>query len=194
MSNYKQTSESKKILLCLSGSIACFKAAALLSQLVQKKYDVRVAVTKGALEFIGLSTLEGLSGHPVFHNLFEAGQAMDHIYSQRWCDLLLYYPTTANLVNKMSSGLADDVPSSLFLSHDFKKPIWIAPAMNQSMFQHPTTQASLQKLKGWGVEILSGEAGVQACGEYGPGRLMEPEILLQRIQELFSMRSSEVEL
>ena len=135
-----------RILFIMSGSIACYKACQLVSKLVQKGHDVQVVATASALKFIGNATIEGLTGKPVISDLFSSGNVMDHIHLARWADLVIIAPATADFINKMSAGISSDLASSLFLAHDFKKPLLIAPAMNTSMYLHPTTQESVKKL------------------------------------------------
>src|SRR5690606_33467299 len=129
-----------KILFIMTGSIACYKACQLLSKLSQNNYEVQVVATASALEFVGNATLEGLSGKAVVSDIFAHGRNMDHIHLARWADLIIVAPATANFINKMAQGAADDLASTLFLAHDFTKPFLVAPAMNTSMYQHPATQ------------------------------------------------------
>lgn len=166
-----------KILFQLSGSIACFKACQLLSQLVKDGVEVEVVATRSALAFVGEATLEGLTGRRVHTEIFASGEYMKHIQLIRWADLVLLCPASANTINKLAHGLADDLLSALFLAHDFKKPYLIAPAMNSQMLQHPATRKSIETLRGWGVTVLGTGDGSLACGEVGEGRLMEPEDL-----------------
>jgi phosphopantothenoylcysteine decarboxylase/phosphopantothenate--cysteine ligase len=106
---------------------------------------------------------------------------MEHIELNRWADISVLCPATANRLNKMAAGVADDLLGNLWLTHDFTKPLFVAPAMNTKMWTHPITQESLQKLESLGVKILRPEAGNLACGDVGEGRLMEPEELLKAI-------------
>ena len=164
------------VLFLLSGSIACYKACAVISRLTQAGVTVQTVATPAALKFVGAATLEGLSGRPVFTDAFEAGRALDHIELARAADLALVCPATANTINRLATGLADDPVGALFLAWELKgKPWWIAPAMNARMWEHPATAASVQKLKSWGVRVLDPAEGPHACGEAGPGRLAEPE-------------------
>jgi phosphopantothenoylcysteine decarboxylase/phosphopantothenate--cysteine ligase len=174
-----------KILFILTGSIACFKAAEVISLLVKNNYEVQTVVTSSALKFIGKSTLEGLTGRKVLLDLWEDGQAMDHISLQRWADLIIVAPASANFINKISAGIADDLASTLFLAHDFKKPFLIAPAMNSSMLEHPVTQKSLHELSKMNFTILPTESGSLACGEIGFGRLLSPEKIFKFIDNSF---------
>ncbi|HVU23066.1 MAG TPA: flavoprotein [Opitutus sp.] len=164
------------VLFLLSGSIACYKACTVISRLVQAGVAVQTVATPAALKFVGTATLEGLSGRPVFSDLFEAGRALDHIELARAADLALACPATANTINRLAAGLADDPVGALFLAWELKeKPWWVAPAMNVKMWEHPATAASLEKLRGWGVRVIAPDAGALACGEIGAGRLAEPE-------------------
>lgn len=164
------------VLLCLSGSISAYKACTVVSRLAQAGVTVQTVATDAALRFVGAATLEGLSGRPVFSTLWEEGRAMDHIALAREADLALLCPATANTINRLAAGLADDPVGALFLAWELdRKPWWIAPAMNHRMWKHPATAASLAKLRGWGLRVLDPVEGPQACGEVGPGRLADPE-------------------
>ena len=176
----------KKILILMSGSIAAYKICSLVSQLMQNNFEVEVAMTEAATHFVGPATIEGLTGKAPHVGLFTSGSAMEHIHLQRWADLILVAPATANTINKMAAGFGDDLISTLFLAHDFKKPFLIAPAMNTQMYMHPTTQASVKRLTEMGFKILESASGVLACGEVGVGRLLEPHLLFQEIQTALS--------
>ncbi len=167
----------------MSGSIACYKACQVISRLVQAGFEVQVVASSSALQFVGNATLEGLTGKPVVSDLFESGNVMDHIHLVRWADLILTAPATANFVNKAANGVGDDLLTTQFLAHDFKKPYLIAPAMNTMMYLHPATQASIKKLREMGVEILETASGVLACGEVGWGRLLEPDLIVQEVEK-----------
>ena len=170
----------------ISGSIAAYKTCFVISKLVQRGHEVQVVTTPQALNFIGPSTLEGLSGKPVLSNTFESQHAMDHIHLARWADLILLCPATANTLNKMAQGIADDLVTNLFLAHDFTKPFIVAPAMNTYMYQHPCTQNSIERLKTMGLKILEPGVGSLACGEVGSGRLMEPEDILSELDRIIN--------
>ena len=134
------------------------------------------------VEAVGRATLEGLSRRPVFTDVFEPGRALDHIELARAADLALVCPATANTINRLAAGLADDPVGALFLAWELKtKPWWIVPAMNAHMWQHPATAASLATLRSWGVTVLDPAEGPHACGEAGPGRLLEPEDIAARV-------------
>lgn len=173
---------SAKILYNLSGSIACFKSCMVISQLVQRGYQVQTACTAGALQFIGSATLEGLTGRPVLVDPFEPGRMMDHIHVARWADLAILAPASANTINRLANGLASDMVGTLFLAFDRTKPYLLAPAMNEAMLAHPATRESLERLAGWGVQVLPTASGHQACGTTGQGRLLEPEQILALIE------------
>lgn len=173
-----------KFLLKLSGSIAAFKACALLSRLVREGHEVQTVASRSALQFIGTATLEGLSGRPVLTDLFEHGRQMDHIHHNRWADAVLFCPATAQSINALAAGTGgDSLLTTFFLAHDFSKPYFLVPAMNQAMYAHPATQHSMERLRAWGIKIIEGEAGLQACGESGMGRMAEPDDIYARLAQ-----------
>ncbi len=182
MSEFNATSGKAKILFQMTGSIACFKACQLISKLIQTGHSVQVVASSAALQFVGPATLEGLTSRKVVSDLFEGGNVMDHIHLVRWADLIITAPASANFINKIASGVGDDLLTTQFLAHDFKKPYLIAPAMNTAMYLHPITQTSIQKLRSLGIGILETASGVLACGEIGWGRLLDPELILREIQ------------
>jgi phosphopantothenoylcysteine decarboxylase/phosphopantothenate--cysteine ligase len=168
----------QKILFQLTGSIACFKACDLVSRLAKRGFAVQTVASEGARRFIGAATLEGLTGRPPFTDLYEAGRTMDHIRLARWADLALLCPATANSMNRLAAGLADDAIGALFLAWEIRtKPYLIAPAMNATMWDHPATHASREKLAGYGAKLLPVGDGRLACGEQGEGRLLEVDEL-----------------
>ena len=171
------------ILFKLTGSIACYKACNVISKLTQEGYEVKTACTPGALQFIGLSTLESLSGKPVYFDLFERKTALEHIDLNKWADITVVCPATANIINKFAAGIGDDCVSTLFLSSDMNKPYLIFPAMNEKMLLHPATQNSIKILKKWGVKVMDTVRGHQACGDIGPGRMLEPKQILELIKK-----------
>jgi phosphopantothenoylcysteine decarboxylase/phosphopantothenate--cysteine ligase len=177
----------------MSGSIAAYKACSLISKLVQNNYEVQIAASPSALQFVGAATLEGLTGRPLLSDNFQTGHMMSHIHAIRWADLVIAVPATAHLINRMAQGIGDDLLTTLFLAHDFKKPFLVAPAMNTSMYLHPTTQKSLATLKSWGLEILETASGVLACGEEGWGKLLDPDLIFAEIQNRKVLPSSPVE-
>ena len=165
---------NKHILLAVSGGIAAYKAAELVRQLRKQGADVRVVMTQSALQFVSPLTFQALSGNPVHSELLDVDQenAMNHISLARWADLLIVAPATANSIAKFSHGLADDLLSTLYLAATC--PVYIAPAMNQAMWNKPVTQQNIAKLKSFGVNVIGPNQGDQACGESGFGRMAEP--------------------
>lgn len=177
----------------MTGSIACYKACSVVSALHQKGYSVKVVLSPSSLQFIGAATIEGLTGESPVTDMYAAGSVMDHIHLARWADLILVAPATANYINKIANGLGDDLLTTLFLAHDFKKPFLVAPAMNTMMYLHPTTQESITKLKKYGVEILETASGVLACGEVGYGRLLDPQLIVQEVETHLNQNSGKAE-
>jgi len=175
-------SKSKNVLFILTGSIACYKACNVLSKLKQSGYNIKTVMSPSSLEFVGRATIEGLTGEAPVVDTFAKGHAMDHINLVRWADLILVAPATANYINKTANGIGDDLLTTLFLAHDFQKPFLLAPAMNTKMYLHPATQASIAKLKNFGVTILETASGVLACGEVGWGRLLEPDLIFKEVE------------
>ncbi len=177
--------KDKRILLGVTGGIAAYKAAVLLRLLRQQGADVRVVMTKNATEFVTPLTFQALSNKPVHTDLLdvEAETAMGHIELARWADLILIAPASANFIARYANGFAEDLLSTLCLAAD--SDVVIAPAMNQKMWLHEATQANIDKLKDRSVIILGPVEGDQACGEIGPGRLLEPEGLVAEVSRLF---------
>ncbi|MBI4655837.1 MAG: flavoprotein [Elusimicrobia bacterium] len=173
--------KKNKILFQLTGSIACYKACSIISKLVQNGFETQAVCTENALKFIGMATLEGLTHRPVYATGFEEKSGIGHIELSKWLDLAIICPATANIINKLASGIADDYVSTIFLSFDFSKPYLIAPAMNRNMLIHPATQKSIKTLKRWGINVLGTGKGYQACGDTGEGRLLEPEEIYKEI-------------
>ncbi len=176
----------KKILLGVSGGIAAYKAAELVRLLVTEGAIVRVVMTEAATQFITPLTLEALSGSKVHRHLFDASEtsAMGHIDLARWADFILIAPASADLIARLRSGLAHDLLTTLCLAST--APLWVAPAMNRVMWEHAATQENISILKSRGVHLLGPDQGIQACGESGPGRLLEPDLILKGLQQAFS--------
>ena len=175
------------ILLLMSGSIACAKASSLISAWTRKGFKVRVACTRSVAGFVGPSTLEGLGADMVFDNVFQAGQAMEHISLGQWADIIIAAPATSNLINKLSAGIADDAVSTLWqAAYGLGKPMVLAPAMNTRMWRYPATRESVKRLKQWGIHVLPVSHGELACGESGEGRMLEPEDIQITIDRLLA--------
>lgn len=175
-----------QVLFILTGSIACYKACDAISRLVQRGHRVRPVATEAALKFVGTATLEGLTRESVATDLFASGAALDHIELTRWADLVIVCPATANTLNRMAAGLADDLAGALLLAHDWKKPLLVAPAMNPAMWTHPATTAAAARLREWGVRFIAPGAGRTACGEVGEGRLAESEEIVTAVEAALS--------
>ena len=178
----------KKILLGICGGIAAYKSAALCRQFKQHGADVRVIMTAAATRFITPLTLQALSGQPVHCDLFEAESAsgMGHIELARWADRIVIAPATAQTIARLAHGQADDLLAATVLASE--SPVLLAPAMNHVMWQHPATVANTELLAARGVTILGPAAGEQACGENGPGRMLEPEEITEHLLQQFQQR------
>lgn len=174
------------LLFIFTGSIAGYKACEAVSRLVQRGHRVRAVVTESARRFVGVATLEGLTGEKVATDLFEAGAALDHINLARWADATIVCPATAHTLNRAAAGLGDDLAGALLLAHDWTKPLLFAPAMNPAMWSHPATVASVEKLKTWGARFVAVGEGRTACGEVGEGRLAEPDEIVTAIEHVLA--------
>lgn len=176
-------SNSKKILLGITGGIAAYKAAELVRRLKERGYSVRVVMTAGAKAFITPLTLQALSGLPVHEDLLDthAEAAMGHIELAKWADFIVVAPASANFIARLAHGFADDLLTTLCLAS--AAPIAIAPAMNQQMWQAAATQDNIALLKHRKVAIWGPAAGEQACGDVGPGRMLEPMALVEHIMQ-----------
>ena len=178
----------RRVLLGVCGGIAAYKSAELVRSLQNHGAQVRVIMTRGAQEFITPLTLQALSGHGVHDSLLdeEAEKGMGHIELARWADLLLIAPATADCMARLVAGRADDLLSAVALATE--APILIAPAMNQQMWANTATQANLQTLEKRKINIAGPASGDQACGEVGPGRMLEPPQIAEQAASLFSSR------
>lgn len=178
------TLSGHRILLCVCGGIAAYKAAELVRRLRQQEVQVRVAMTADALRFVGAPTFQALSGHPVRSSLWDeaAEAAMGHIELARWPGRIVIAPATANMLAKLAHGLADDLVSTLCLATE--APIAVAPAMNRVMWAHPATRANIGTLQSRGVAVLGPGEGEQACGETGEGRMLEPDAIVDALAGL----------
>jgi phosphopantothenoylcysteine decarboxylase/phosphopantothenate--cysteine ligase len=176
---------NKKILLGVTGGIAAYKAAELLRQLIKAGAEVRVVMTPSAQEFVQPLTYQALSGHRVYIDLFdaEAESAMDHIELARWCDLLLVAPASANFLGKLNAGYADNLLLTLCLAS--RQAVAVAPAMNQQMFANAATRDNIDQLNARKILVWGPADGEQACGDVGPGRMLEPEQLVNNVVQHF---------
>jgi phosphopantothenoylcysteine decarboxylase/phosphopantothenate--cysteine ligase len=175
----------KRIILGITGGIAAYKSAEITRRLQDEGAEVRVVMSESAQEFIRPLTLQALSGNPVHTDLLdpEAEAAMGHIELARWADLVLIAPATANFVATLNQGSANDLMSSICLATT--APVMIAPAMNQAMWSNSASQQNIESLKKREVIILEPDNGIQACGDVGPGRLPQPEAIVQQVASVF---------
>lgn len=172
----------KKILLGVCGGVAAYKSAYLIRELTRLGAQVRVVMTQSAQEFVSPLLMQALSGNDVRTELFDphAERAMGHIELARWADYLLIAPATAQCIAKMAQGIADDLLSTLYLVAE--TPVFVCPAMNHSMWMHPATQHNCSVLQERGVLLIGPEAGAQACGEFGPGRVSDAEHIISALR------------
>ena len=177
---------NKRVLLGVTGGIAAYKSADLIRRLQDAGAEVRVVMTRAACEFITPLTMQALSANPVHTELLdpEAEAAMGHIELARWADLLLVAPASADFLAKLSHGQGNDLLSTLCLA--CPSPIAVAPAMNQAMYRSDSTQHNLALLRERGVHIFGPAEGSQACGDIGPGRVLEPLQLVDCAAGLFA--------
>ncbi|KUJ00581.1 bifunctional phosphopantothenoylcysteine decarboxylase/phosphopantothenate--cysteine ligase CoaBC [Vibrio sp. MEBiC08052] len=180
-----QTLAGKKILLGISGGIAAYKCAELTRRLIDHGAEIRVVMTDAAKAFITPLTMQAVSGHPVSDNLLDpaAERSMGHIELAKWADLVLLAPTSADLIARIAAGLGNDLLSTLILAT--QAPVALAPAMNQQMYRHVATQRNLDTLASFGMHIWGPDAGEQACGDVGPGRMLEPMQLVTLCEQFF---------
>ena len=176
----------KRIVIGITGGIAADKAAELVRRLKERGAEVRVVMTESAQAFITPLTLQAVSGEPVSNALLDpaAEAGMGHIELARWAELLLIAPASANTLARLAHGLADDLLTTLALATP--APLAVAPAMNQQMYRHLATQANLAILKDRGVHLWGPARGEQACGDVGPGRMLEPMELVALAEAHFA--------
>ena len=166
--------ENKKILLVICGGISAYKSLEIIRLLKKRGATVKSILTKSAKEFVTPLSVASLSQEKVYDDLFshENESEMDHISLSRWSDLILVAPATANTISKLSTGSSDDLASTVILASN--KDVFLVPAMNVRMWEHPSTKENLQKLRTFGYTIIGPEIGDMACGEYGEGKMTEP--------------------
>lgn len=183
---------NKRILLGITGGIAAYKAAELVRELRKAKAEVRVVMTTAAQEFITPLTLQALSGNPVHYSMLdpEAEAGMGHIELARWADIILVAPATADFIARLTHGMGNDLLTTLCLASE--APLAICPAMNQAMWRDEMTQANIQRLidlKGKKFHSFGPADGEQACGDIGPGRMLEPTLIAEQCAKLFTSKS-----
>ena len=178
----------RHILVAISGGIAAYKGAELVRLLKKQGAQVRVVLSRGATEFITPLTMQALSGEPTHTELLdEAAEAgMGHIELARWADMLVIAPATADVLSRLAQGRADDLLTTVALATP--APVAVAPAMNQQMWAHAATQENVQQLAARGIQIIGPDAGEQACGDVGPGRLLEPDAIVAALNQRFENR------
>jgi phosphopantothenoylcysteine decarboxylase/phosphopantothenate--cysteine ligase len=177
---------NKKILLIICGGISAYKSLELIRLLKKEGAQIKTILTKSAKEFITPLSVASLSKEKVYDDLFrvENEAEMDHISLSRWADLILVAPATANTISKLSSGSSDDLASTVILASN--KHIFLTPAMNVRMWEHPSTKENLKKLKSYGYKIIGPETGDMACGEFGEGKMTQPQEILKEIHNYFN--------
>ena len=177
--------ENKKILLIICGGIAAYKSLELIRLFKKMGASVKTVVTKNAKKFVTDLSIASLSKDKVYSDLFnhENEAEMDHISLSRWADLILIAPITANTISKLSHGLADDLASTLVLASN--KQVFLAPAMNVRMWEHDSNKKNINKLISYGYRLIGPEIGDMACGEYGEGKMTEPQNIINNILNYF---------
>lgn len=178
------------ILVGITGGIAAYKIPELIRLLKKANAEVRVVATKNALEFVTPLTLETLSGYPLYCDVFSTRNAhsTEHISLPDWADMFIVAPCSADVIGKMSNGIADDALTTTFLAMD--KPVLIAPAMNERMYLHPAVQQNMQVLASWKhIHLMDSPAGELACGTVGKGRMAEPIDILQAADTILERKT-----
>jgi len=177
---------NKKILLVICGGVSAYKSLEVIRGLKKKDAHIKTVLTKSAKEFVTPLSITSLSQEKVYDDIFnvENETEMDHISLSRWADLILVAPITANTISKLSSGSSDDLASTVILASD--KEVYLAPAMNVRMWEHPSTKNNLSKLKNYGYKIIGPEIGDMACGEFGKGKMTEPNEIIKEIELYFN--------
>ena len=178
--------ENKKILLIICGGISAYKSLELIRLFKKNGARVKTILTKNAKEFVTPLSVASLSQEKVYDDIFSAENEaeMDHISLSRWADAVLVAPITANTISKVASGNAEDLASTVLLASN--KQIFLAPAMNVRMWEHPSTKENILKLKSFGYKIIGPEIGDMACGEYGEGKMTEPNEIVNTLKNYFS--------
>jgi len=179
--------KGKKILLCITGSIAAYKSVLLVRLLVKSGAEVKVIMTDGAKDFVSPLTFSTLSKNKVLTNLFDEVTWANHAILGRWADAMLIAPASCNTIAKMANGICDNLLLAVYLSS--KCPVLVAPAMDEDMWHHPATQKNIQKLKQAGKEFLPVNTGELASGLHGEGRMAEPEEIINYLEDFFSKKT-----
>ena len=182
----------KKILLCVTGGIAVYKGAALTSKLTQAGAEVKVIISDSAAKFVTPLTFQALSRSEVYTDTFDEKnpENIAHIHLADWADLIIVAPATANIIGKLANGIADNMISTTLLAAT--APVWVAPAMNVHMYQHPAVQKNMETLRSFGYEFIEPGEGYLACGYTGKGRLEEPETIVELAGQFFNKQGGEL--
>ena len=183
--------KDKKILLVICGGISAFKSLEIIRILKKVGCELKTILTKSSKEFVTPLSITSLSQGKVYDDLFsiENEGEMDHINLSRWADLILVVPATANTISKLAKGSSEDLASTVILASN--KPIFLVPAMNVRMWEHPSTKENLDILKNYSYKIIGPEIGEMACGEYGEGKMTEPVDIVNRIDDyLFTIKNN----
>ncbi len=180
---------NKKILLIICGGISAYKSLELIRGLKKRNVQVKTILTKNAKEFVTPLSVISLSQEKVYCDIFsvENESEMDHISLSRWADLIVVAPATANTISKLSSGMSNDLASTVILASN--KDIYLAPAMNVRMWEHASTKKNLFKLKNYGYKIIGPEIGDMACGEFGKGKMAEVNEIIKQIEIYFNNKT-----
>jgi phosphopantothenoylcysteine decarboxylase/phosphopantothenate--cysteine ligase len=180
---------NKKILLIICGGISAYKSLELIRSLKKRNVQVKTILTKSAKEFVTPLSITSLSQEKVYYDIFsvENESEMDHISLSRWADLIVVAPATANTISKLSSGMSNDLASTVILASN--KDIYLAPAMNVRMWEHTSTKENLFKLKNYGYKIIGPEIGDMACGEFGKGKMTEVNEIIKQIEIYFNNKT-----
>ncbi len=183
----------RRVILGISGGIAAYKCAGLVRRLRDQGAQVRVVMTDAAMQFITPLTLQALSGNPVSSDLFDAAAeaAMGHIELGQWADLVILAPATADLIARIAAGMANDLVTALSLAT--AAPVAIVPAMNQQMYRANATQANIQLLHSRGFLLWGPDSGSQACGDFGPGRMLEPAAIVTLVSTHFAFNHPDLQ-
>jgi phosphopantothenoylcysteine decarboxylase/phosphopantothenate--cysteine ligase len=176
---------NKKILLIICGGISAYKSLELIRSLKKRGAQIKTILTESAKQFVTPLSVSSLSQEKVYGDLFslENETEMDHISLSRWSDVILVAPATANTISKISSGSSDDLASTVILASN--KDIFLVPAMNVRMWEHPSTKENVVKLKNYGFNFIGPEIGDMACGEFGEGKMSEPKLIEEKIETYF---------
>ena len=174
----------KNILLGVTGGIAAFKSASIVSLLKKKGYDVKVVMTKNATNIIGPLTLETLSRNRIYVDMWDTNPhyEVEHISLADWADMVLIAPATYNIIGKIANGIADDMLTTIISAVSIRKPVFFALAMNVNMYENPILKANIDKLKSYGYRFIEVEEGLLACNYVAKGRMTEPEDIVAEIE------------